>query len=115
VLESLALLYRSTLEPLELLAGRSIARVHVVGGGSRSDLPNQFTADATGRPVIAGPVEASAIGNALVQAFTLGRIGPDPSAVRGVVRASFPTRTFTPSGDPRWRAAHERFQRLPVA
>jgi rhamnulokinase len=114
VLESLALLYRSTLEQLALLTGRSIARIHVVGGGSRSDLLNQFTADATGRAVIAGPVEASAIGNALVQAFALGHIGPAASAVRDVVRASFPTRRFTPSGDPRWRAAHERFQRLPV-
>ncbi len=108
VLESLALLYRSTLDDLEAVTGRTVARIHVVGGGSRSDLLNTFTAEATGREVIAGPVEASAIGNVLVQAVALGHVA-SIAEVRASVRASVETPVFGPTGDERWAQARGRF------
>ena len=110
VLEGLAVLYRSTLAEVESLTGRTVRRLHVVGGGSRSHLLNQMTADATGRTVIAGPAEATAIGNLLVQAVALGHLST-LADVRRVVRDSFPTTTYHPSGDPRWAAAADRFAR----
>jgi rhamnulokinase len=108
VLESLALLYGATLDDLESVTGRKVARIHVVGGGSRSDLLNAFTAEATGRAVIAGPVEASAIGNVLVQAVALGHVA-SIAEVRAIVRASVETPVFQPTGDARWTAARARF------
>jgi glycerol kinase len=69
ILESLALTYRASLQTLEQLTGRQIDTLHIVGGGSQSPLLNQFAADATGRTVQAGPVEATAIGNLLIQAY----------------------------------------------
>jgi len=69
ILESLALRYRNVVENLETLAGRRIEVIHIVGGGSRNSLLNQFVADCTGRRVVAGPSEATAIGNILVQAM----------------------------------------------
>ena len=74
VLESLALKYRFVLEHLEELVGRRLDPVHIVGGGSQNRLLNQFTADATGRHVVAGPVEATAIGNVVMQAMAGGQI-----------------------------------------
>jgi len=74
ILESLALTYAKTLQQLESLVGHKINRLHIVGGGSRNDLLNQLSADATGRTVIAGPVEATAIGNILIQALALGNL-----------------------------------------
>ena len=73
-LESLALSYRRTLEQLETLTGRTLKRLHIVGGGSHNALLNQFAANATGRTVLAGPAEATAIGNLLLQAVTLGHL-----------------------------------------
>src|SRR5439155_7049436 len=72
--ESLALKYRWLIERLERLMGRRVAAIHVIGGGAQNALLNQFTADACARPVLAGPSEATALGNALVQAQALGRI-----------------------------------------
>ena len=72
ILESLALRYRQVLENLETLSGRTIEVIHIVGGGSRNTLLNQFVADCTGRRVVAGPSEATAIGNILVQAMGAG-------------------------------------------
>ena len=74
ILESLALRYRNVLENLEALAGRKIEVIHIVGGGSRNALLNQFVADCTGRRVVAGPSEATAIGNILVQAMGAGEL-----------------------------------------
>ena len=111
VLESLALLYRATLEELGQLTGRTIRRLHVVGGGSRSELLNQFTADAAGLPVIAGPVEASAAGNVLVQAIALEQLD-SIQAARQVVRDSFPAQVFQPADVARWQQAYERFAGL---
>jgi rhamnulokinase len=88
ILESLARRYRDVLEDLEKLSGRKIEVIHIVGGGSRNTLLNQFVADTTGRRVIAGPSEATAIGNILVQAMGAGVV-KDLAEAREVVRNSF--------------------------
>jgi rhamnulokinase len=111
-LESLALLYRRRLEELQQLVGYRIERIHIVGGGSRNTLLNQFTADALQLPVHAGPVEATALGNVLLQAIALGQI-PSLAAAREMVRASFPIETFTARNSAAWDAAYARFRALP--
>lgn len=110
-LESLALKYRQVLEGIEALTGEKIEVIHVVGGGSRNDLLNQFTASACGRPVIAGPTEATALGNVLVQARSAGDIGT-LSEIREVVRVSSDLRRFDPVDSAAWNAAYERFNAL---
>ncbi len=107
-LESLALKYRWVLERLEELTGRRREVIHVVGGGSQNVLLCQLTADACNRPVLAGPVEATAIGNVLVQAIGLGLLGSLAEA-REVVRRSFEVRTFTPEQPQRWQELYQRF------
>jgi rhamnulokinase len=111
VLESLALLYGKTLAECAAVTGRVFRNLHVVGGGSRNRLLNQLTADAVGLPVLAGPVEATAIGNLLIQAKTLGHEAGD---IRSVVRRSFPVETFAPGEAGAWRGAAKRFESLPV-
>jgi rhamnulokinase len=108
VLESLALAHRRVLRTAAALAGRDITRVHLVGGGSRNDLLCQFTADATGLPVIAGPTEATALGNILVQARAHGLVG-DLARMRQLVADTQELRHFEPRGDRRaWDAAEAR-------
>lgn len=110
-LESLALQYRKTLKELENLTGHTIEHLHIVGGGSQNSLLNQFTANATGIPVIAGPVEATALGNIMVQAITSGEL-PSLSAGRALVASSFGAATFEPRECASWSLAAERFSRL---
>jgi rhamnulokinase len=110
-LESLALRYRWVLERLEDLTGRRIATIHIVGGGSQNTLLCQLTADACNRPVIAGPVEATAIGNVLVQALGLGLIGSLGEA-RAIVRDSFDVKTYTPHEPDAWQGPYQRFLTL---
>ncbi|HEX4124384.1 MAG TPA: rhamnulokinase family protein [Tepidisphaeraceae bacterium] len=107
-LESLALTYRRTLEKLEEFLGRRLATIHVVGGGCQNELLNQMTASACGRPVIAGPSEATAIGNLLVQAMAVGEIKSLADA-RAIVRGSFPVRSYEPRDAGRWDEAYSRF------
>ncbi len=107
-LESLALRYRWVLERLEELAGRRLDTIHVVGGGSQNVLLCQFTADACNRVVVAGPVEATALGNVLVQALGLGLIG-DLAQGRELIRNSFEVRTFEPHAPARWLEPYDRF------
>lgn len=107
ILESLALLYRSTLSSLESITGRKIDVLHIVGGGSQSELLNQFAADATGRTVVAGPVEATAIGNILIQAITAGEL-TSLDDLRGCVRKSFPTTTYQQKDEAAWEDAFAR-------
>ena len=95
ILESLARRYREVLEDLEKLSGRRIEVIHIVGGGSKNRLLNQLVADETGRTVIAGPGEATAIGNLLVQAMGAGELG-GLDEIRAVVRGSFAPETFAP-------------------
>jgi rhamnulokinase len=110
-LESLALRYRWVLGKLEELTGEPIRVIHVVGGGSQNALLCQLTADCCQRPVLAGPVEATAIGNVLVQAIGLGVLGSLAEA-REVVRRSFEVKRYEPRPDERWQGHYERFVRL---
>lgn len=110
-LESLALQYRRTLREVEAVAGRSVRRLHVVGGGSRNALLNRLTASACGLPVHAGPAEATALGNALVQALTVGAL-PDVAAARALVARSFPPVVYGPETMPGLDAAVRRFGAL---
>jgi rhamnulokinase len=111
VLESLALRYRQVLDNLEELSGRRIERIHIVGGGSRNRLLNQFVADCTNRTVLAGPAEATAAGNILTQAMGAGLVlGLDQ--IRGVVRASFPVEVYQPKSPEDWSAPYRRFTSL---
>jgi len=110
-LESLALKYRVVLEWLEELSGGRVEVIHVVGGGSRNRLLNQFTANACGRPVLAGPVEATALGNVLVQARAAGDIG-SLAQMREVVRHSTEVALYEPADRDLWNQARARFQEL---
>ncbi|WP_405483555.1 rhamnulokinase family protein [Streptomyces sp. NBC_00009] len=108
ILESLALAHRRTLRQASALADRDIRHIHLVGGGSRNELLCQFTADATGLPVIAGPTEATALGNILVQARAHGLVG-DLSAMRSLVANTQELRHYTPRGNSAaWAAAAAR-------
>jgi rhamnulokinase len=97
ILDSLAVRYREVLKTMEALTGRAIDVIHIVGGGSRNRLLNQLTADVTGRRVVAGPVEATAAGNALVQALGAGQL-KSLDELREVVRQSFQVEEFYPKG-----------------
>jgi rhamnulokinase len=110
ILESLALTYDQVLGQLEMLIGRKIQTLHIVGGGTHNQLLNQLTADATERTVMTGPVEATAIGNVLIQALALGHI-ESAAQIRRIVGTSFPTRTFLP-GSMFSEETRLRFQKL---
>jgi rhamnulokinase len=107
--ESLALRYRWVLERLEELVGRRLDVIHVVGGGSQNKLLCQLTADACDRPVLAGPVEATAIGNVLLQAIGLRLLGSVADG-REVVRRSFELTTYDPQDPQAWDEPYSRFQ-----
>ncbi len=109
--ESLALKYRQVLGWLEELGGSPIEVIHIVGGGSKNKLLNQFTADACQRPVIAGPVEATAMGNLLVQVRASGELS-SLAEMRNVVRASTPVETYEPRPAGPWDAAYAKFTAL---
>ena len=116
IFESLALLYKMEIDTLESLTGRTISTLHIVGGGSQNPLLNQLTANAIGRRVVAGPVEATAAGNILVQAIAMGDL-PGIAAARTVMRRSFTLKTFEPSASARsvdsWHRARDAFAALP--
>ncbi len=109
--DSLALKYRQVVGSLEELTGGRIEVIHIVGGGSQNDLLNQFTADACQRPVLAGPVEATAMGNVLVQARASGEVG-SLAEIREVVRRSSALRSFEPGDPGPWDEAANRMERL---
>ena len=111
--ESLALKYATVLDELEELAAARLEVIHIVGGGSQNSLLNEFTASACARPVVSGPVEATALGNVLVQARAAGEI-QSLDELRGVVRASSELREFVPGDPARWREARARFAKLLV-
>jgi rhamnulokinase len=109
IIDSLALAYRRTLRQAQQLSGTSIDVVHIVGGGARNTLLCQLTADACGIPVVAGPVEATALGNVLVQARTLGAVGGGLADLRALLRDTQELRRYQPTGDGQaWRAAEAR-------
>jgi sugar (pentulose or hexulose) kinase len=111
ILDSLALAYRRAVMAAQSLSGRHADVLHIVGGGARNDLLCQLTADATGLPVIAGPTEATALGNVLVQGRTLGAAPGDLAGMRALLRSTQPLRHFSPPGRARtaaWSAAEDR-------
>jgi rhamnulokinase len=108
ILESLALEYRRVATQLQHLTGRTANTIHIVGGGSRNGLLNQFTADCTGKVVVAGPVEATAAGNILVQAITLGHVTSLQEG-REIIRTSFSPQVFQPGDPSAWHEAYQRF------
>ncbi len=110
-LESLALKCRFVLDDLESVLKRKLHTIHVVGGGIRNSLLNQFTANAARRPVVAGPAEATALGNILMQTFARGEIG-SLNGIREVVRNSTELATLEPDDGDAWEDAYGRFRRL---
>lgn len=108
ILESLALRYRQALEQTEKLTDTRYGGLHMVGGGIQNKLLCQFTANALGRPVWAGPIEASAIGNMIMQLVALGRC-KDLRDARQLVAASFPIEVYEPDASADWAAAYEAF------
>ncbi|MDK2980562.1 MAG: rhamnulokinase [Chloroflexota bacterium] len=109
VLQGLALRYRYVIEKLEEVSGRAARTVHVIGGGTQNRLLNQFTADASGKVVLAGPVEATAVGNLITQARAAGVVR-DGAHGTAIIRNSFPIETFQPQGREAWDAAYESFK-----
>ncbi|PRY19438.1 rhamnulokinase [Pseudosporangium ferrugineum] len=105
ILDSLALAHRRAVFQAQRLSGRHVDAVHIVGGGARNELLCRLTADACGLPVLAGPVEATALGNVLVQARAAGVIGGDLSALRALLRQTQQIVRYEPRGDEAaWRA-----------
>jgi rhamnulokinase len=109
IFESLALKYAWVVEKLAEVTGTDIDRIHIVGGGSQNRLLCQMTASASQREVVAGPVEATAIGNIAIQAITSGEL-TDLAQARQLIARSFPMETFEPTGD--WSEARGRFDEL---
>ena len=109
ILDSLAVAYRRAVRQAADLAGRQVDVIHLVGGGAQNDLLCQLTADACGVPVLAGPVEATALGNVLVQARTLGAVDGDLGAMRSLVSRTQRIVRYEPRGDDgAWAAAESR-------
>jgi len=111
IYESLALKYRMVGEAVSAASGKPNRVVHIVGGGSKNELLNQFAADATGLRVVAGPEEATAVGNAMVQAAAMGVIG-QLSDSQDMIRAAFPIREYKPRETDTWEKAYEKFRTL---
>jgi rhamnulokinase len=109
ILESLAFKYRHVLESLEDLTGIQFEEIRIMGGGSKNHLLNQFTADATGKTVIAGPAEATALGNIAMQLLATGTVSSLAEA-RQVIDRSFPVDRFYPSAPDSLDAAYQRFK-----
>lgn len=109
VLESLALKYRRVLEDLESVTGQPVCEIRIIGGGSKNRLLNQFTADATGRRVLAGPAEATALGNIAIQLLATGAAS-SLDEVRAIVDRSFPTEIFEPRETGKWDRQFTRFR-----
>jgi len=114
ILDSLALRYASVIAQIEDVTGARVAGILVVGGGSLNDCLNQATADATGRPVVAGPAEATAIGNILVQAVSSGTL-PSLAHGRELVRRTAQPRRFEPRRATAWEAAARRYREIEAA
>jgi rhamnulokinase len=109
ILDSLALKYRLVLRDLEDLTGRRVGQIRIIGGGSKSRLLNQFTADATGARVLAGPAEATALGNIAVQMLAT-RAVTSLAEARAIIDRSFPTEVFEPDSSQPWDREAQRFQ-----
>jgi rhamnulokinase len=111
ILESLALKYRRTIEGLEEILGYKLTMLHIVGGGCKNTILSQFTANAIGRPVAAGPIEATAAGNIISQLLALGEVG-NLLEGRELVRRSFPVIEYLPADTALWDEAYYKFIKL---
>jgi len=111
VYESLAFKYRWTIERLEEILNKPLGVLHIVGGGSKNELLNQFTANAINRPVICGPTEATAVGNLMIQAMALEEV-KDLAEIRQIVKESFPTVDYMPKDVEQWNDAYQRFLKV---
>lgn len=111
VLESLALAYCDALQKLSIVANRKVDVIHIIGGGSKNALLNQMTANATGIPVVAGPVEASALGNAIVQFISLGDLRNVEEA-RQLLWQTLSTQQYEPQDTAVWQEAYQRYQTI---
>ena len=110
-LESLAMTYRHTLERIEACTGERAEVIHIVGGGTQNRQLCQWTADATGRTVVAGPIEATAAGTVVIQAVATGVLA-DLAAARALIRNSFELPVYEPTDTERWEAPYEKFVQL---
>ena len=113
IYDSLALKYRYTLEQIREVSNQTIEVIHIIGGGANNHFLNQLTADATGLRVVAGPTEATAIGNILIQAKSLGYVG-SLKEIRQIVADSFELVQFIPSADLDWETAYNRYLEIMV-
>jgi rhamnulokinase len=111
IYDSLALKYRYTLDQIRKVSDRPIEKIHIIGGGANNHFLNQLTANVTGLPVVAGPAEATATGNILMQAKAMGLVG-SLNEMRKVVRDSFDVITFNPEPSDKWDQAYQRFCRI---
>lgn len=111
IYQSIAFKYRSTVEMLEDISGRKLDVIHMVGGGIKDKTLCSFTADATGRKVFAGPVEATSAGNLMVQAMALGGV-KDLAEIRKVIKKSFEPEVYLPSDNANWDASFEKYKKL---
>ena len=109
ILESLAFKYRLVLRNLEQVSGRRIDQIRIIGGGSKNRLLNQLTADATGKRVLAGPAEATALGNVAIQILATGG-ATSLLEVRAMIDRSFPTEIFEPLETDKWDQHAEQFE-----
>jgi rhamnulokinase len=119
VLESLALAYREVLETLQALSGRIVDVIHILGGGTQNELLSQMTANASGIPVLAGPIEATVIGNVLVQLIALGELSDIAEGRQIVARMGDPSpgsgqvlKRYEPQDAPLWEEAYRRYREL---
>ena len=111
VLESLALKYRAVLEKIEAISGQAVDVVHIVGGGTQNELLNQFTADAIGKTVITGPIEATVLGNAIVQFIANGAI-TNLSEARAVITNMGVTQIYQPQDTDKWESAYQKLLKI---
>jgi len=111
IYDSLVLKYKYTIRQIESVTGNKIDKLHIIGGGARNQMLNQLTADAIGIPVLAGPTEATAIGNLMIQAKALGEVSSLPE-IRKIVKSSFEPLQYTPTKSIDWDSAYEKFLQI---
>lgn len=111
IYDSLVLKYKFTIKQIESVTDKQIEKLHIIGGGAHNQMVNQLTADATGIPVLAGPTEATAVGNIMMQAKALGLV-KSLAEIREIIRNSFEVNEYFPSPQLNWEAAYERFEKL---
>ena len=111
IFESLAMKYRLTLDSIRPVISYPIEKVHIIGGGANNELLCQYSANALGLPVVAGPIEATAIGNILIQAKAMHSVD-SLEGIRTMVRNSFDTKTFEPQDPSLWETQLERFRKI---